>query len=544
MYQKFFGINKKPFSIAPDPSFMYMSKGHREALAHLRYGLENDGGFVLLTGEVGAGKTTVCRCLLEHVPDDANVAFILNPKLSPLELLAAVCDELAITISAAASAKGLIDAINDYLLIAHSQGRHTVLIIDEAQNLSVEVLEQVRLLTNLETNEQKLLQIIMLGQPELQEKLASKELKQLAQRISARYHLGPLDVVETVAYVRHRLSVAGMSPLVFSRSSFKKLFSLSGGIPRLINIICDRALLGAYVKGVQRVDSNILAVAGGEVFGGKLQSKSLRYVSPWLIAALTILVCGTILAVLNWSPIDSESVKKVRDISVVQGTVPVRKVVKEMPLVNKPHVLHWPVGQQAEASENIAMQTILHIWGLNEFSPANEWGCRYAEDNGLHCLADQAGLAGVLRLNRPAIFRMRNEEQQEFFMVLTADRGTQLEFRLGKEVVVAVPADLALRWTGSYIVLWKPPPGYRESIRPGHRGREVTWLAEQLALVAGEEYNQHASVDVFGSAMVQKIKRLQFTNNLIPDGIVGKETVILLNTLTDSGLPLLRRVGE
>src|SRR5208283_1359598 len=250
MYRDHFGLADTPFSIAPDPRYLYMSEFHREALAHLLYGIDSDGGFVLLTGEVGAGKTTVCRCLLEQLPDTVDAALILNPKLDSQELLATLCDELGISYPEDATGiKRFVDMINAHLLDSYAKGRKTILIIDEAQNLSSDVLEQIRLLTNVETNERKLLQIIMLGQPELREKLEQPELKQLAQRITARYHLGPLSRNDIPAYIARRLRVAGTQSTLFSASAIKALYGFSGGIPRLINIVCDRALLGAFAEG-------------------------------------------------------------------------------------------------------------------------------------------------------------------------------------------------------------------------------------------------------------------------------------------------------
>ena len=300
MYKKFFGITTKPFSIAPDPHFLYMSDGHREALAHLRYGLSEGGGFVLLTGEIGAGKTTVCRCILEQAPEGTNIAFVLNPKLSSQELLATICDELRIDYPPTSGLKILIDRLNAYLLAAHAEGQRTVLIIDEAQNLSYEVLEQIRLLTNLETNQQRLLQIILLGQPELQEILAQPELRQLAQRIAARHHLGPLTQPETIAYVRHRLAVAGMEQSTFTIPAIEEVFLLSCGIPRMINLICDRALLGAYSKGVRRVDRAMARQAANQVFGARA-STSLTLVPPWIILALMTVATLLIVAGIRWS---------------------------------------------------------------------------------------------------------------------------------------------------------------------------------------------------------------------------------------------------
>jgi len=268
MYKDHFGLADTPFSIAPDPRYLYMSEFHREALAHLLYGIESNGGFVLLTGEVGAGKTTVCRCLLEQLPDTVDAALILNPKLNSQELLATFCDELGISYPEGATGiKRFVDMINVHLLGSYAKGRKTILIIDEAQNLSSDVLEQIRLLTNVETNERKLLQIIMLGQPELRDKLEQPELKQLAQRITARYHLGPLSRNDIPAYIAHRLQVAGTQNTLFSASAVKAVYTFSGGIPRLINIVCDRALLGAFAEGRKGVDSAVLIRAAREVFG-------------------------------------------------------------------------------------------------------------------------------------------------------------------------------------------------------------------------------------------------------------------------------------
>ncbi|MCW5659684.1 MAG: AAA family ATPase, partial [Burkholderiaceae bacterium] len=271
MYAAHFGLKREPFSIAPDPRYLFMSERHREALAHLLYGVRGGGGFVLLTGEIGAGKTTVCRCFLEQVPKRTNVAYIFNPKLTALELLQSVCEEFRITVQArdggAPTLKDHVDALNEYLLRTHATAQNSVLIIDEAQNLSADVLEQLRLLTNLETNERKLLQIILIGQPELRDMLARPELEQLAQRVVARFHLDPLAEDETAHYIKHRLSVAGMSGLIpFDRDARHRIFELTRGVPRRINLLCDRALLGAYASGRQRVDRAIVDKAASEVF--------------------------------------------------------------------------------------------------------------------------------------------------------------------------------------------------------------------------------------------------------------------------------------
>jgi general secretion pathway protein A len=295
MYKEHFGLKENPFSIAPDPRYLFLSEGHREALAHLEYGMRGDGGgFVLLTGEVGTGKTTVCRCLLEQVPDDAEVAFILNPKVTVEELLATLCDELGIEYPEGnRSIKVFVDRINQFLLYASGRGRKTVLIIEEAQNLGPDVLEQLRLLTNLETSRAKLLQIIMIGQPELREMLSQPELRQLSQRITARYHLGPLTEREIPSYVEHRLSVAGGHAGLFPASTIKKIFRLTGGVPRLINVVCDRALLGAYVENKRSVDRATVARASREVFGATVKEIPLAKKYALGIVGLLLIVLGT-----------------------------------------------------------------------------------------------------------------------------------------------------------------------------------------------------------------------------------------------------------
>lgn len=299
MYRRYFGIRKAPFSISPDPRYLYMSERHREAFAHLLYGIKNDAGFVLLTGEVGAGKTTICRRLIQQLPKGCDFAYVINPKLSSAELLATICDEFGIGYpKKSTSIKLFIDLINNYLLESHANRRRAILIIDEAQNLSNEVLEQVRLLTNLETNQRKLLQIILIGQPELRERLAGPDLRQLSQRIVARYHLGPLSKAEVPAYVQHRLRVSGTSAELFSLRSLDKLYALSGGVPRLINTICDRALLGAYARGKKLVDRSTIEKAAREVLGRPFHAAVRHYRKTALVAAGILLLVAAAGAVM------------------------------------------------------------------------------------------------------------------------------------------------------------------------------------------------------------------------------------------------------
>ena len=285
MYVPFFGLDREPFSIAPDPRFLFMSERHREALAHLLYGVGGGGGFVLLTGEIGAGKTTVCRCFLEQIPPHCAMAYIFNPRLTVAELLQTVCDEFGIAVPprppGETGVKAGVDALNAFLLRAHAEGRSAVLIIDEAQSLAPDVLEQLRLLTNLETAERKLLQIILIGQPELREMLARPDMEQLAQRVIARYHLGPLSREETEPYIRHRLAVAGaQARMPFEPAALASIHRLTGGVPRRINLLADRALLGAYAQQRAQVDKRTVEQAAREVFARPADGAGSRRSPP------------------------------------------------------------------------------------------------------------------------------------------------------------------------------------------------------------------------------------------------------------------------
>mgnify|MGYP000987965704 CR=1 FL=1 len=523
MYQHYFGLAEAPFSIAPAPHFLYMSQRHQEALAHLLYGLGGDGGFVLLTGEVGAGKTTVCRSLLEQIPESCDLAYIFNPKLTVAELLSTICVEFGIECPADnTSVKTFVDRINAHLLDAHARGRHAVLIIDEAQNLSPELLEQMRLLTNLETNERKLLQIILLGQPELATMLARPELRQLAQRIVARYHLGPLSQAEVAAYVRHRLAVAGTQRPLFPPSLMGRIYRLSGGVPRIINVLSGCALLGAYAQGKERVDRATLARAAREVFSRPDQPRRLW---PRALAG-ALLLAGVALALTAYWPAQ-------RPDAVASG-ISVSPQPKRLPAAPLPARLVWPEGQAEMTSEASADAALFKAWGV-----AYQGGeaCREAEAFGLACRGGRGGLEELRQINRPALLRLRDERGREFAATLVALGETSATFSVAGVTRTVALAALAQQWSGYYRLLWRPPASVRGTIRPGDHGDAVAWLRAALASPAGRPDTGEA---VFDAELVARVKRFQLAQGLIPDGSVGGQTLIRLLGEVDHAAPRLR----
>ena len=303
MYQRYFGLNANPFSISPDTRFLFLSKNHREAIAHLVYALGEKGGFIQLTGEVGLGKTTVCRFILGHLPKSMDVALLLNPRVNELGLLRSICHELQLSLPPDVSPTDLMHAINLKLIQNHAQNRQTILIIDEAQNLPEGTLEMVRLLTNLETNQQKLLRVILIGQPELAETLKQHNMRQVAQRITGRFHLAPLTQAETVEYIQHRLKIAGCGRPLFSKGALKTIHKLTEGTPRLINALCDRALMGAYSLGLPQANKKIIKQAALEALperaSWRTRFQAQRQQHPqWAMAASLVLV-----GLLTWATV-------------------------------------------------------------------------------------------------------------------------------------------------------------------------------------------------------------------------------------------------
>lgn len=529
MYKEYFGLEELPFSIAPDPRYLYMSEQHREALAHLVYGLNSDGGFVLLTGEVGTGKTTVCRCLLEQLPENSDVAFILNPKLTVEELLATICDELGIAYPPGnSSVKVFVDRINSYLLDAHARGRKTVLIIEEAQNLNADVLEQLRLLTNLETNQLKLLQITMLGQPELGEKLQRPELRQLSQRITARFHLGSLSKKDVAAYVNHRLAVAGVHSELFESSAINELYRRSLGIPRLINVICDRALLGAYVQGQTKVNKSTLSKAAGEVFGERPAAKRIL---KWVLTGLILIISVTALAATFYNRrIQLFSEKRIQLVET-PATLPESHGLEG---------LDWPAGQPIELSKETAYEALFKEWNIPYEAEGHDTMCKQARGWGLDCMEGRGNLSSALQLNKPCVVKLSDNSGRKFYVALTAVHGQTATLVMGGKIKNVSVDDLSRSWPDAYTVLWRTP---RKSLSPparsGSRGPEVQLLERQMALVQGNTAQSRKNNKLFDDLLAKQVRRFQLSEGLKADGIAGAQTLVHLDTALSRHEPVL-----
>ena len=554
MYTEHFELTEEPFSIAANPRFLYMSFRHREALAHLLYGIRSDSGFVMLTGEVGTGKTTVCRCLMEQLPEHSNVAFILNPKVSVIELLSSICDELGVAYPHVdRSIKTFVDAISRYLLEQHALGRNTVVIIDEAQNLSVDVLEQLRLLTNLETNERKLMRIILLGQPELETMLSRPELKQVEQRITARYNLQPLDRSEIHAYVLHRLAVAGCREPVFSVRVINKLYAKTRGVPRLINIICDRAMLGAYVKSRRRVSLKILQEATREVQG---RSHRQRWFLRGSIVASSLLVVAAAMAALLYTnrqeisvllPLQSnESLTDIVAGSPLAGNPELSQVATLDVITPEPDELvpvlpKWPGATIAGGNTLAAAYAVLFKqWDISVTEKIKN-PCAQSKTWGLRCFSGIGNLGLLASNDRPTILTLLDSEGRKYHVTMLSLKGELVSLAFSHGIETVTVRELEARWQGHYQLLWRTSPQGSPYFRQGGRGPGVTWLTKNLLAA---EIKSAQVQDFYDSDVVEAVKAFQRRRGLVADGIAGRQTLIHLNSVNDVTVPRLNYQGE
>ncbi|MBI2381964.1 MAG: AAA family ATPase [Gammaproteobacteria bacterium] len=530
MYNAYFGFSESPFSIAPDPRYLYMSERHREALAHLLYGVGGGGGFVLLTGEVGTGKTTVCRCLLEQMPAQVDLALILNPKLSPTELVAAICDELHVAYDKdSGSLKTLVDALNQRLLAAHAEARSTVVIIDEAQQLSVETLEQLRLLTNLETNTKKLLQVILIGQPELQSILTRQELRQLAQRVIARYHLLPLSVPEIAHYIGHRLAVAGSRQSLFPNRVIKRLHQLTGGVPRLINTLCDRSLLGAYARGKRVVDVSLINEAAREVLGlsrrladedaASARGKPVALALRWSLGLAAL--AGLAIAGHQFWPAPGLVAQTVSPPAASPAAEPAKPA-----LATGLEARLDPA--KLDRSGYGAYGQVFARWGRPYDARSQGLPCAYAISQGLRCHSRSGDWVALRQLNLPAVLKLYSPSQGFFYAALLGMSDSEASVELAGQKMTVPVHELAPYWQGDFTLLWQAPPAFSGSLNKGSRGPAVSWLRARLDSQAGRAENP-APPDVYDEAVAGELRQFQATQGLRADGIAGEQTLVLLS---------------
>lgn len=595
MYTSYFRLSEAPFSISPDPRFLYMSSRHREAMAHLIYGIKEGGGFVQLTGEVGTGKTTLCRCLLLQLPDEVDVALILNPQISQEELLGTLCDELKIEHTKDATPKVLLSLLNEHLLETYAEGRRTVLIIDEAQLLTRAVLEEVRILTNLETTRQKLLQIILIGQPELSQTLNRGDLRQLAQRITARYHLEPLNSADTGEYVKYRLAVVGCHRPLFTLRALHRVYKYSNGIPRLINVICDRCLLGAYTNNAKKVTASTVRQAATEVLGDVKRRRWYWWWAPAFAALLAI-------AILAWFPQSQDRLAAVAEYAsslriagggaVIAPESDTQQVAVEpgenstgtAPLGEDDGVAETAAVAFTEQTEiagfapSLSLDRVLHIVGVKEpmdkaqsdlftmittttnnyrqvfGSLVTQWApeslvaniplnCKEIEQLGLRCLSKYGSWSSLRSYNRVAVLLLRHTDG-EFPVLVTRLGPDHATLQIGPAEHTFDRTEIEKYWDGEYVFLWRPPPLQYEEISNLSHGPDVLWLRQALNRVA--QKNGSAVLDVlsadYDQALRDRVIAFQKDQEIQADGIVGVDTLIRLNTLlNDSDIPLLTR---
>jgi len=565
VYVAYFNLRELPFSIAPDPAYLYMSARHQEALGHLLYGTGQYGGFVQLTGEVGTGKTTIVRTLLSQKLENVDVAMIHNPRQSEAEFVESICDELGAKYprNPAPTLKQLVDALNAYLLKTHADGRRTVLIIDEAQNLSPQVLEQVRLLTNLETDKEKLLRIMLVGQPELAELLARPDLRQLASRITARYHLLPLREPETSEYINHRLRVAGGSTELFTPAAVHTIHRRSGGVPRLVNIICDRALLGAYAQDARQVTPAIVEHAAAEALGSavpvswheRLRRRLPRVPLMWIegtLACAGLIVAGILLqsafgghstaqtprpqtppverqsSAASAMPADRHEDPQAMPASTTSSTPDattqgIDTAPSKLAMAGLGSLL-----QQPEPIGNL-MGRLIALWDPQLQIPPGANVCSALEKNQIECLHGNGHWTDLDQMNRPAILTLslgRNNTQY----VLLRRLGDNTAVLDTPDGLLKVPlTQLGAAWNGEFLLLWKNDAGSTQ-INLSSRGAAVVWLRRKLAAVGGQAIPSAPS-PVFDSELRRQVMTYQRAADLQVDGVAGTQTLMSLTAI-------------
>ena len=506
MYLDYFHLTQAPFSITPDPEFVYLSEKHQESLAHLVYGVTRGGGagFVQLTGEVGTGKTTISRLFLQKLPEGTQAALILNPIITPLELLENIYKEFKLPLKGVeGQLNAMIDRLNQHLLEWYEQGKNTVVIIDEAQNIPRDTLEQLRLLTNLETSQQKLLQIVLIGQPELKATMQRRDLRQLSQRITSRFHLQPLSAIETQVYITHRLAVAGVDQPLFSPANCKKIHHLTQGTPRLINTLCDRALLAAFVDENKVIKSKHINQAASEVLGQQNNTFKLAFRWAYLFFSVVLICLAYALWHTTSSPIEASHV----------STLSLKAVNKQAVEAIKP------------VDKQTAWQSYLQLWHPENTFTWQQNRCPENSDLGMACLRRQGNFNQIIRLNSPVLLQLSNHE----LLLLQEFKGGQWHVLTQQGLQQVNQSTIEQQWFGTYFVLW---PLAEELIGDTIPERTAEWVKSVATVIENRPFTLEQS-----QAWVVEFQQ---RNGLLADGIVGSETQMALSLQVYQG-PKLKK---
>lgn len=583
IYLQHFGLKREPFSIVPDPGFLYPSHQHRQAVAHLKYGLDREGGFILLTGEVGTGKTTLTRTMLQRIPAHVRVAYVLNSKLNESDLLASICSELSIKIPTRkhiSFSKTCIDVLNQDLLEAHAAGKKTLIVIEEAQNLSHDVLETLRLLSNLETNTHKLLHILLVGQPELLEILGQNKLRQLNQRVVSRFHLLPLDKTEIANYINHRLHHAGAGGAIFDTNCVDTLFKLTKGVPRLINLICHQALLAAYSTGAKTVSAKLVKLSSKEILVDLNPTNGRSRLAAAVLASVVFIALAATLTPLkniNWNDyltrfnsysdgpssvsLDTTATKDpvvaptVSQEIVNTGLVDIEQLPPDDQFIES--VLsgsseasiqmdeknrNWQ--ENAESRSKNPLINLLNLWNVpaSDIYTLDEFDA-LAERSGLRSVqVDTATLSALSLIDRPGIvFMQQTSGLEKSHLVLHIGEFTIRLISSGEIIVMDRSAFLD-QWTASYLYLWRSPDSF-EMLKPGDFNKPaLAWLQGKLGLV-NDGLEQLITGGNYSVAIQAQVTDFQRKQNIIADGIVGRQTLMRLNQLTDPLVPRLTGSG-
>ncbi len=580
MYKNFFSFRERPFKLVPNPAYLFLSKSHEEVLAHLAYAVIQGDGFVEITGEVGTGKTTLCRAFLENLDNNTKAAYIFNPNLNSIQLLKAINDEFGIS-SDADNTKDLIDTLNSFLIAKKAQGKNVILVIDEAQNLTTEVLEQLRLLSNLETVRDKLLQIILVGQPELGEKLGSHELRQLGQRITLRCQLVPLSYKEVRGYIQHRINVASRKPgIQFNRTAYRAICQYSRGIPRLINIICDRALLTAFVLD-QQIITRKIAISSIRELSGKGDIKRYSWKGKKIILFFSLL-CTVILMVivlrpkfLNVNAIFSSSENKSVDTSLPKhlsqsehleippppnsapNSKPVKLPVKapvNVPTVKEPETVMEPIRDLGDLlkklnrfySRHAALMVAMDLWGteseisrdLEGISDDQAFFQLASEQNGLLIRRIEGSFNAVKKLNLPAVLAFYpHRDLTPVYLTLSGIDYRKITLRGGKQDISIEldPNDLESYWSGVAYIPWKNFLSLTGTIPLDSLNDSLITLKMLLRDIG---FNKIEISPFYDERTRQAIKEIQRKYGIYVDGVVGSTTKIALyNEKNLEGVP-------